>query len=67
MTIGQQIKSERKRRDMTADDLGRLVGRDRQAVYSWEADRNEPTGLVMLKLISHGFVHIPAETGGEAA
>ena len=59
MSIGQQIKDERKRRYMTADAVGRLVGRDRQTVYHWEQDKSEPSGEAMLRLIQHGFVTVP--------
>lgn len=60
-SIGEQIKAQREAREMTADALGRAVGRDRQAVYSWEAGRSTPSGDVLLKLVGMGFVAIPAE------
>lgn len=57
--IGEQIKAERKRRKISADALGRIVGRDRQMIYKYERNEAEPSGEAMLKLIQHGFVTVP--------
>lgn len=59
-SIGQQIRAERKLRNMTVDELGLMFGRDRQAIYLWENDRVTPSGEAMLRLIQHGFVTVPS-------
>lgn len=58
-SIGQQIKAEREARKLTADQLGRMIGRDRQAVYAWESGRSEPSGDAVLWLVANGFVEVP--------
>jgi DNA-binding XRE family transcriptional regulator len=51
---------ERKRRGIKADELGRIVGRDRQSISLWENGHVEPSADAMLKLIQHGFVTVPS-------
>lgn len=58
-SIGKQIKAERQRRRLTADELGQMVGRDRQSIYLWESGRSEPAGDALLKLVANGFVAVP--------
>lgn len=64
-SIGNQIKTERNKRKISADALGRIIGRDRQMIYKYERDEAEPSGEAMLRLIQHGFVAVPSS--GDAA
>ena len=36
MTIGDRIKRLRKERGLTADELGKMIGKDRSTIYRYE-------------------------------
>ena len=40
--LGRQIRLARKRKGLSQEELGRIVGLSNQAVCRWERGRNEP-------------------------
>ena len=50
--IGQRIKERRKELDMTADELGRRIGKNRATVYRYENGDIENLPIYVLKPIA---------------
>jgi DNA-binding XRE family transcriptional regulator len=43
MTIGKKIKSLRKDRVLTQEELAEKIGVSAGSIFNWEKDQNEPT------------------------
>lgn len=56
MDIGARIKALREQKGMTADELGRQVGRDRQSVYLWEKGTCVPSADALNALVKLGVL-----------
>ncbi len=52
--IGERIRQERLRADLTQVRLGELIGRDHRTVHRWETAQRIPN-LVDLLLLAHAF------------
>jgi transcriptional regulator with XRE-family HTH domain len=56
MDIGARIKERRTERGMTADQVGRMIGRDRQSVYLYEKGAQIPTPAVVARFVDADFL-----------
>lgn len=59
MTIGDRIKSRRKHLGMSADDLGRRLGKDRSTIYRYEKGDIENLPLDILEPIAQALGTTP--------
>jgi transcriptional regulator with XRE-family HTH domain len=50
MTIGQRIRSERKKKKLTQQELAEIMGINNTAVSKWEADVNQPDYVYLIKM-----------------
>ena len=59
--IGEQIKTNRIAKGVTADELARALPdpKDRQTVYAWQRGDGAPAGENLLWLIANGYVAAP--------
>ncbi len=64
MTIGQRIKARRKELCMTADELGRRLGKDRSTIYRYEKGDIENMPLDILEPIAAVLNTTPAHLMG---
>ncbi len=54
--IGTLIRERRTAKGLTADNLGRMVGRDRQMVYRWENGQSVPSPEAYAELVAAGIL-----------
>lgn len=59
MTIGDRIKIRRKQLKMSADELGRRLGKDRSTVYRYEKGEIENLPLDILEPIANALETTP--------
>ena len=59
MTIGDRIKSRRKHLGMSADDLGKILGKDRSTIYRYEKGDIENLPLDILEPIAKALGTTP--------
>ena len=59
MTIGDRIKSRRKHLGMSADDLGKRLGKDRSTIYRYEKGDIENLPLDILEPIAKALGTTP--------
>lgn len=59
MTIGDRIKSRRKYLKMSADELGRRLGKDRSTIYRYEKGDIENLPLDILEPIAEALETTP--------
>lgn len=52
MNIGQRIKQRRKELKMSADDLGKLIGKDRSTIYRYEKGDIETMPIEILEPVA---------------
>ncbi len=45
MTLGEQIKQAREKKNLSQEDLAERIGVSRQAVSKWENDTSVPQGI----------------------
>lgn len=64
MSFSELIKRRRVEKGMTADQVGRLIGRDRQSIYNYESGKSVPSIETLRALVRSGFI-TPAEALGE--
>lgn len=59
MSLGNRIRSERKKKGFSQEDLAKQIGITRQAIQKWEKDENEPclNDLVTLSKIFGVSLH----------
>ena len=50
MSIGENIRALRKKKNMEQTELGRLLGVSGKTVSSWETDRTEPRAAAIEKM-----------------
>ncbi len=60
MNIGQRIKERRKEMKMSADELGKLLGKDRSTIYRYEKGDIENLPLDILEPIADALETTPA-------
>ena len=60
MNIGQRIKEKRKENKMSADELGRRLGKDRSTIYRYEKGDIENLPLDILEPIAKALDTTPA-------
>ena len=60
MNIGQRIKERRKKLKMSADDLGKRLGKDRSTIYRYEKGDIENLPLDILEPIAAALNTTPA-------
>ena len=49
-TIGERIKYERQRLDLSQLELGKLVGVSKQCISGWETGRTTPDSITLNKI-----------------
>lgn len=49
--LGKRIRSERRKRDLTQEELGKMVGAKKTSVCQWEKGLNMPRVEVLLKVL----------------
>lgn len=49
-TLGNKIKEGRKKKKLTQEGLGQLLGKKKATVCNWEKDRFYPKGTDLVKL-----------------
>lgn len=59
MTLGEKIKTERKKSCLSQEKIADIVGVSRQAVTKWEADQSAPSTENLIALA--GLFHIPLD------
>lgn len=64
MSFSELIKRRRIEKGMTADQVGRLIGRDRQSIYNYESGKSVPSIETLRALVKSGFI-TPAEALSE--
>lgn len=64
MTIGQRIKERRKQIGMTADELGKRLGKDRSTIYRYEKGDIENLPLDILEPIAEVLQTTPTQLMG---
>ena len=60
MTIGERIKARRKELHMSADELGKMLGKDRSTIFRYEKGEIENLPLDILKPIADALDVTPA-------
>jgi DNA-binding XRE family transcriptional regulator len=53
--VGARLREERERLLLSQDAAGKVVGRDKKTIYSWECGTTGPTLSQLLSLMQHGF------------
>ena len=64
MNIGQRIKKRRKELRMSADELGRRLGKDRSTIYRYEKGDIENLPLDILEPIAEALLTTPQHLMG---
>jgi transcriptional regulator with XRE-family HTH domain len=59
MTLGQRIKQRRKELDMSADELGKKIGKNRATVFRYENGDIEKLPIDILKPVAEALLTTP--------